>query len=181
MADVTINELTGQAPTNTDVFPFSTTGVTPSTYKATLLQIKTALAIPAAQIQSDWNQASSASLDFIKNKPTIPTVPKIAWARFNGSGTIQASSGITSITNNPSSLGTWLYRIDVTAAGFSNANYSVVGMTRYNNYSNFMQLYTGGGETTTYNPTQTVFYVGTNNDQGGGTNTHINYIQVIGN
>lgn len=26
--------------------------------------------IPAAQIQSDWNQASSSSLDYIKNKPT---------------------------------------------------------------------------------------------------------------
>ena len=27
--------------------------------------------IPAAQLQSDWNQSNSASLDFIKNKPTI--------------------------------------------------------------------------------------------------------------
>jgi hypothetical protein len=26
-----------------------------------------------SQIQSDWNQANSASLDFIKNKPTFPT------------------------------------------------------------------------------------------------------------
>jgi hypothetical protein len=32
------------------------------------------LTIPAAQIQSDWNQANTASLDYIKNKPTIPTV-----------------------------------------------------------------------------------------------------------
>jgi hypothetical protein len=29
--------------------------------------------IPAAQIQSDWTQANNAALDFIKNKPTIPT------------------------------------------------------------------------------------------------------------
>jgi hypothetical protein len=29
--------------------------------------------IPAAQIQSDWNQSSSSALDYIKNKPTIPT------------------------------------------------------------------------------------------------------------
>jgi hypothetical protein len=29
-------------------------------------------AIPAAQIQSDWNQANNVLLDFIKNKPTIP-------------------------------------------------------------------------------------------------------------
>lgn len=28
--------------------------------------------IPAAQIQSDWNQTNSAELDFIKNKPSIP-------------------------------------------------------------------------------------------------------------
>ena len=31
--------------------------------------------IPAAQIQSDWNQSDNTQLDFIKNKPTIPTVP----------------------------------------------------------------------------------------------------------
>ncbi len=29
--------------------------------------------IPAAQIQSDWNQSDNTSLDYIKNKPTIPT------------------------------------------------------------------------------------------------------------
>jgi len=107
--------------------------------------------------------------------------PKIAWARFNGSGAIQAgSSGVNSVTNNPSGLGTNIYRINVTGAGFSNANYSVTGMTRFNNYTNSMQLYTGTGENTTYNPTSTVFYVSTNNDQGGGINTHTNYIQVIG-
>ena len=30
--------------------------------------------IPAAQIQSDWNQTNDSALDFIKNKPTIPIV-----------------------------------------------------------------------------------------------------------
>jgi hypothetical protein len=30
--------------------------------------------IPAAQIQSDWTQANNAALDFIKNKPTIPSI-----------------------------------------------------------------------------------------------------------
>jgi hypothetical protein len=30
--------------------------------------------IPAAQIQSDWNQSDSSALDFIKNKPTIPSI-----------------------------------------------------------------------------------------------------------
>lgn len=32
------------------------------------------LTIPAAQIQSDWNQANTSALDYIKNKPSIPTV-----------------------------------------------------------------------------------------------------------
>lgn len=32
------------------------------------------LTIPAAQIQSDWNQANTSALDYIKNKPAIPTV-----------------------------------------------------------------------------------------------------------
>ena len=31
------------------------------------------LAVPSAQIQSDWNQTNNALLDYIKNKPTIPT------------------------------------------------------------------------------------------------------------
>ena len=30
--------------------------------------------IPAAQVQSDWTQDSSGSLDYIKNKPTIPVI-----------------------------------------------------------------------------------------------------------
>ena len=35
--------------------------------------IKNKPAIPAAQIQSDWNQTNTAAKDFIKNKPVIPT------------------------------------------------------------------------------------------------------------
>ena len=34
--------------------------------------IASAVDIPAAQIQSDWNQTNSTAKDFIKNKPTIP-------------------------------------------------------------------------------------------------------------
>ena len=30
--------------------------------------------IPAAQVQSDWSQADNTKVDFIKNKPSIPTV-----------------------------------------------------------------------------------------------------------
>ena len=35
--------------------------------------IKNKPTIPAAQIQSDWNQADNTKKDFIKNKPSIPT------------------------------------------------------------------------------------------------------------
>jgi hypothetical protein len=35
--------------------------------------------IPAAQIQSDWTQASTGALDFIKNKPAIPVVSDVAY------------------------------------------------------------------------------------------------------
>jgi hypothetical protein len=83
MADVTINDLTAQAPTTNDLFPFAT-AVSPSTYKTSLAQIKTALAIPAAQIQSDWSQTNTGALDYIKSKPTIPSVDSSqlikAWA-----------------------------------------------------------------------------------------------------
>ena len=34
--------------------------------------------IPQAQIQSDWDQADNTKKDYIKNKPTIPTVPTIS-------------------------------------------------------------------------------------------------------
>jgi len=50
--------------------------------------------IPAAQIQSDWNQSTNTALDFIKNKPTIPAAPVNAnW---------NAVSGLAQILNKPS-------------------------------------------------------------------------------
>ena len=49
--------------------------------------------IPAAQIQSDWNQADNSALDFIKNKPTIPA------AQVNSDW--DAVSGVAEILNKP--------------------------------------------------------------------------------
>jgi len=34
--------------------------------------------IPAAQIQSDWNQSNTSAKDYIKNKPEIPVLPTLA-------------------------------------------------------------------------------------------------------
>ena len=58
----------------------ATSGVTQILNKPTLATVATTGSyndlinlptIPAAQLQSDWNQSNSASLDFIKNKPTL--------------------------------------------------------------------------------------------------------------
>ena len=49
--------------------------------------------IPAAQIQSDWNQTDTSELDYIKNKPTIPA------AQVNSDW--NASSGVAEILNKP--------------------------------------------------------------------------------
>jgi len=119
----------------------------------------------------------TAKLD-VNGNVKATNIPKFAWARFNGSGEIQASLGVTSIT--PNSPNSNVYIVDVTAANFSNANYSITGMTRYNGTSCFMQLYTGDGSSTAFNPTTTRFYVATNNSSVGQVN-HTNYIQVMGN
>ena len=47
--------------------------------------------IPAAQVQSDWNEGDTTSKAYIKNKPTIPTVPTNVSAFINDAGYITAS------------------------------------------------------------------------------------------
>ena len=141
MADVTINQLTSQAPTSSDVFPFST-AVSPSTYKASLAQIKTALGLATV--------ATTGSYTDLINRPTIPTaVSQLtndsayitasslptsqqlarAWVNFNGQGanlanqTIRASYNVNSVYK----LGAGDYRINFTSGTFSDANYCAVG------------------------------------------------------
>lgn len=72
--------------------------------------------IPAAQVQSDWNQATTTAVDYIKNKPTIPTktsqLNNDSWfitSSYHDSSkqdTLTASTGI-SITSNTIS-NTWV-------------------------------------------------------------------------
>lgn len=53
------------------------------------------IVVPAAQIQSDWNQTSTTAKDYIKNKPTIPTVGAgVLTIKMNGSskGTFSANA-----------------------------------------------------------------------------------------
>lgn len=70
--DVSWNDIKNK-PT---IFP-PTIGTTSTTAKAgnyvpSWSEITNKPTIPAAQIQSDWNQTDNSKLDFIKNKPTIP-------------------------------------------------------------------------------------------------------------
>lgn len=58
--------------------------------------------IPAAQIQSDWTQASSGAADYVKNKPTIPTMRRVETylGSTDGSGNYTVTYG-TSFSNVP--------------------------------------------------------------------------------
>jgi nitrogen fixation protein len=93
--------------------------------------------IPAAQIQSDWNQSNNAALDFIKNKPTIPS-----------------TSGFVPYTgaNNDVDLGTYNITADhinlnvsPSGAGF------VVGSTQWNNTLGSSETLLKGGNVTLKN------------------------------
>ncbi len=57
---------------------------------------------PAAQVQSDWNQETTTAADYIKNKPTIPTVnDKTLTIQKNGTlvGTFTANSATDETIN----------------------------------------------------------------------------------
>ena len=49
--------------------------------------------IPAAQIQSDWNQSSTSAKDYIKNKPEIPDVSEWAMSSTKPSYTVSEIDG----------------------------------------------------------------------------------------
>lgn len=58
--------------------------------------IKNKPTIPASQLQSDWNQPSGASIDYIKNKPSIPP------AQFQSDWSQGNTSLVDYIKNKPS-------------------------------------------------------------------------------
>lgn len=65
--------------------------------------------IPAAQVQSDWNQSDSSAVDFIKNKPTIPS-----------------TSGFVDTTTNQTVGGTKIFSESL---GVQNSNGAIVGIS----------------------------------------------------
>ncbi len=61
--------------------------------------------IPAAQLQSDWNQSATASSDYIKNKPSLSAVATSgAYADLTGKptlATVATSGSYTDLSNQP--------------------------------------------------------------------------------
>lgn len=55
--------------------------------------------IPAAQVQSDWNQSDNTAVDFIKNKPTIPTAANNATITITQGGITKGSFTTDQATN----------------------------------------------------------------------------------
>ena len=67
----------------------------PSLFSGSYSDLTNKPTIPAAQIQVDWNQGNTTSLDYIKNKPTIPTVPTNVSSFTNDAGYLTSIGNIT--------------------------------------------------------------------------------------
>ena len=93
--------------------------------------------IPAAQIQSDWNQSNNTALDYIKNKPTIPSVT--GFVPYTGA-TSDVDLGTYNLTADHISL-----NVSPSGAGFG------VGATQWNNTIGSSETLLKGGNVTLKN------------------------------
>ena len=57
--------------------------------------------IPATPVQSDWNENDSSSLAYIKNKPTIPSVPTNVSSFTNDAHYIAGSTPSSTLPREP--------------------------------------------------------------------------------
>lgn len=92
---------------------------------------RTGIVIPQAtfsQVQTDWNQTDTSSVDYIKNKPTIPTV--------NNSIVTVQQGGVTKSTftlNQNSNVTVYLDSTDVPVASNSTIGGIKIGYTKEDN------------------------------------------------
>ena len=85
--------------------------------------------IPAAQIQSDWDQTTTSSLDFIKNKPNIPVITNTYSSSSNdGMSGVAVASAISGKANT-SDLDDW-----VATATVSSGSVTFSGINDSGNY-----------------------------------------------
>jgi hypothetical protein len=123
MADVTINQLAGQAPVSTDVFPFSTSGATPSTYKATLAQMKTSLGLATV--------ATTGSYSDLFDKPAVQSVTQVIFNSDNATTSINDLTNYLPTDITVSAGSKVLIQARITMSG-SGANYFNVALRRSN-------------------------------------------------
>lgn len=91
--------------------------------------------IPAAQVQSNWTQTNTAAVDYIKNKPTIPTVnnatltiqkngSSVATFTANASSNVTANITVPTVTSSSSQLDVgswhfWFFSFSNSASGWT--------------------------------------------------------------
>ena len=83
-----------------------------TTEKTKLSGIATGATNTAAPIQADWNQATTGSLDYIKNKPTIPTIA--TQTHVNDAATNAATNAPTSLNVLTTLLGSLTGEVNAT-------------------------------------------------------------------
>ena len=97
--------------------------------------------IPAAQVQSNWNELDTADISYIQNKPAIPTVPTDVSA-FNNDAGYLTSYNDTNTTYSLDSSNENVNDVKLTLVGSNSSTDSVV-ITKGNNIT-FSNVTTGG-------------------------------------
>jgi hypothetical protein len=92
---------------------------------------------PTEQVQSDWNVTDSASTAYIKNKPTIPTVPTNVSAFNNDAGYI------TGVDLSDYALKSEIPTVPTSNSAFTNDEHFITSAdTVFNNYALTANTYT---------------------------------------
>lgn len=146
------------------------------------------VSIPSAQIQSDWNQANTGFLDYIKNKPIIPTNTN---QLTNGNGYITSSgapvqsingqTGVVSLTIPAAQVNSDWNSISGVSRVLNKPSFAAVALSgSYNDLSNTPTIPTVNYPVTSVN-TKTGAVVLSNIDIGAAATVHTHIIgDVIG-
>lgn len=94
--DADISTLNGQVSALETAISSLSSGTT-SQYVRGNGSLATFPSIPAAQVQSDWAESNSSAVDFIKNKPTIPTILSRLFSTpaFSGTGGVTVATELS--------------------------------------------------------------------------------------
>lgn len=108
--------------------------------------------IPNAQTQSDWNQGNASSVDFIKNKPTIPAAQiQPDWNAISGMGSILNKPTIPSdfeksylsLTDTPDSYAGKAKNIPIVTDAENGMDFMGTVLAKLTHLADFPAAYTG--------------------------------------